>query len=102
MRTEPSKVVVDHLTPKLVGLVKSYGATCGLTLQEGKLAVEELPEILRVNGPEQIVLNTDMSRFPSDVLAIPKAAHLLSQSGFSKHDVELVTSKNIKDLLISS
>lgn len=95
---DPSRVIIDHLTPSLVGRVRSIGANAGLTVQPGKLTPKDVHEVLMKNGPEGIVLNSDMGNKPSDPLSIPRVAHYLDRAGVGGRDIQMITYSNIRAL----
>ncbi len=96
---DPARVIIDHLTPDLVEKVRSAGAVAGLTVQPGKLSHKEIHEVLLKNGPEGIVLNSDIGIKPSDPLTLPRVAHYLDRAGVSGRDIQMVTYSNIRALL---
>jgi predicted metal-dependent TIM-barrel fold hydrolase len=98
-KIDPGKVIIDHLTPDLVPKARSAGVVAGLTVQPGKLTPQDVSDILSKNGPEGIVVNSDLGNVPSDPLALPKVAHHLDRAGFGTRDIELVTCSNIRTLL---
>lgn len=93
-----SRVIVDHLSPDLVPKVREKGALAGLTVQAGKLAPKDVCDTVAANGPEGIVVNSDLGNYPSDPLTLPKVAHAMDSAGMGGRDVELVTYSNIRRL----
>ncbi len=92
------KVIMDHLSPELVPKVREKGAWAGITVQPGKLTPKDVCDAVSANGPEGIVVNSDLSDAPSDPLTLPKVARAMDASGMSGRDVELVTYSNIRRL----
>ena len=73
------RVLVDHLTPGLVGAVPE-GYFLGLTVQPGKLSEEDVLRIASENPDllDRLVVDSDCGRDESDPLAVMKTAqHLL-------------------------
>jgi predicted metal-dependent TIM-barrel fold hydrolase len=92
------KVIIDHLTPDLVPKVRAKGAFAGITVQPGKLTPKDVCDAVTANGPEGIVVNSDLGNFPSDPLTLPKVARAMDAASMSGRDVELVTYSNIRRL----
>lgn len=97
-RVDYGRVVIDHLTPDLVPKVRAKGAWAGITVQPGKVAPKDVCEAVVANGPEGIVVNSDLGNFPSDPLTLPKVARAMDKAGTSGRDVQLVTYSNIRNL----
>lgn len=93
------KVIIDHLTPELAPKVRSLGAVAGLTVQPGKLTPKDVENVISMNGPDGIVVNSDLGNVPSDPLTLPRVARHLETAGFSANDIEMVTRSNIRHLL---
>lgn len=94
-----NRVILDHLTPELVQRARSMGALAGLTVQPGKLSPSDVGDIVLKNGPEGIVVNSDLGNVPSDPLALPRVGQHLAAIGIGKGDIEMVTYTNIRALL---
>ena len=92
-------VILDHLTPDLVPMVRSAGALAGLTVQPGKLTARDVGDILLKNGPDGIVVNSDLGNVPSDPLTLPKVGRYLVSAGIDTNAVEMATYSNIRNLL---
>jgi hypothetical protein len=93
------KVIIDHLTPELVPMVRTKGTLAGLTVQPGKLTPKDVGDIISRNGPEGIVVNSDLGNVASDPLTLPRVARYLEAAGFGVKDIEMVTRTNICRLL---
>jgi len=91
---DPSRVVIDHLTPALVPEVRAFGAMAGLTVQPGKLTPADVVAVVGERGTEGIVIDSDLSHLPSDPLALPRCAQALSRAGQPRAVVEAVTFGN--------
>jgi len=96
---DPARVIIDHLTPNLVERVRAIGANVGLTVQPGKLTPKDVHEVILKNGPEGIVLNSDIGNKPSDPLSLPRVAHYLDRAGVSGRDIQMITYSNIRALI---
>lgn len=96
---EPSRVVVDHLTPQLVPKVRALGFNARLTVQQGKLTPCDVKEIVEKHGPEGIIVNSGLGCDPSDPLAVLRTAKYLDRSGIGGRDIQLVTYSNAKSVI---
>lgn len=97
-RVDYGRVIIDHLTPDLVPKVRGKGAWAGITVQPGKVGPKDLCDALVANGPEGIVVNSDLGNSPSDPLTLPRVAKALDRAGISGRDVQMVTYSNIRNL----
>ncbi|WP_088335372.1 TatD family hydrolase [Methanopyrus sp. KOL6] len=77
-------IVIDHLNEQYVDAVLAEGFNAGITVQPGKATVEEAVEIVtnRVEHADRILINSDASRAPSNVLAVAEVAFELEKRGF--------------------
>jgi hypothetical protein len=98
-RVDPAKVIVDHLTPELVGKVRERGFNVGLTVQPGKLAPEDVLAVVREHGCEGILVDSDSAHVTADPLAVPKVARCLEAAGISPAEIARVTWENASRLL---
>ncbi|MDH7556788.1 MAG: hypothetical protein QHG94_07625, partial [Candidatus Methanosuratincola sp.] len=97
--TEPSRVVVDHLTLPLVPRVRELGFNAGLTVQHGKLTPCDVKEVVEKHGPEGIIVNSGLGCDPSDPLAVLRTAKYLDRSGIGGRDIQLVTYSNARSVI---
>ncbi len=88
------RVVIDHADADTVKLIVDRGFNAGLTIQPGKLSPKEAVEIVQKYDPARLVLNTDMSSNPTDVLGVARAAHAMRMAGVFNVIIEAVTAKN--------
>ena len=95
---DPGRVVVDHLTPDLVGRVHAAGAVAGVTVQPRKATPRDVEEVVRRHGAAGVVVDSDMSQAPSDPLALPHVAAYLQQAGLDADAVAAVTDENARRL----
>jgi len=96
---EPSRIVVDHLTPQLVPKVRELGFNAGLTVQQGRLTPCDVKEVVEKHGPEGIIVNSGLGNDPSDPLAVLRTAKYLDRSGIGGRDVQQVTYSNARSLM---
>ncbi len=85
--------IVDHATYETVGYILDRGFYAGLTVQVGKLSVEEFVKIVEDFGFERFVVNSDIGFDKGDKLSTVKAVRALEET-FDKRDVERVAFKN--------
>jgi uncharacterized protein len=90
----PEKVLVDHVSGRTLPLVLGVGHWAGLTVQQGALKAERAVALVRKVGSERLVLNSDAGDRPGDLLAFPRAVHLLEEAGLSKRVVHRVAWSN--------
>jgi hypothetical protein len=93
-RIDPATVVIDHLSADLVGRVRERGFRAGLTVQPGKLSVDEVVSIVRAQGAEGLLVNSDAANAQADLLAVPKVARGLGKAGLPAEEISLVTGGN--------
>ncbi len=95
---DPELVVVDHLNEKFLDTVLGEGFNAGITVQPGKATVEEAVEMVLEHreDSDRILINSDASRAPSNVLAVAEVALELERRGFD--DVEAVVRDNALQL----
>ena len=76
-------VVIDHLDAATVEAALEAGAYMGLTVQPGKLSVQEAVSLIKEYPEAQFLVNSDMSSQRSDCLAVARVMHALSTEGYS-------------------
>ncbi len=97
----PDKVVVDHASRDLINEFLGLGTYVGLTVQQGKLGIADLIDIIS-KYPELIdkgLVNSDCGRDPSDPLTVKKVYHALITSGLSHFDAIKLTRDNALKVL---
>ncbi len=72
-RLEPSRVLIDHVSPETFALARGMGCWCGLTLQPGMFDAATAAALISRHGAERIVLTSDIGEGATDLLALPKA-----------------------------
>lgn len=91
---DKDRVVIDHADVDTAKTIVDRGYNAGLTVQPGKLSPKDAVEIVKSLDPARLVLNTDMSSAPTDVLSIPRTALAMRQAGIPSVIIEAVSSKN--------
>ena len=81
---EPSRVLLDHVSPETFAIVRGLGCWAGLTLQPGLFRAESAAALISQKGAEGIVLTSDIGEGATDLLALPKAAEALKEAGLSE------------------
>ncbi len=95
----PERVLVDHVSARTLPLVLGCGHWAGLTVQLGALKAERAVALVARMGSERLVFNSDAGDRTGDLLAFPRAAHLLSRSGLSDNVVRRVAWANASRFL---
>jgi predicted metal-dependent TIM-barrel fold hydrolase len=90
------KVVIDHADGGTVKLILDRGYNAGLTIQPSKLTPQQAVEIIRQYDASMLVLNTDASSNPTDVLGVPRTIHLLKLNRAGDDWIRLVGEQNAK------
>jgi predicted metal-dependent TIM-barrel fold hydrolase len=88
------RIVIDHANADTAKLIVDRGYNAGLTVQQGKLSPQEVVEIVKNNDPARLVLNSDMSSAPTDVLSVPRTVQALKRANVHGVVVEAVSNKN--------
>ena len=89
--------IVDHVTKETIEMVLKAGYFAGLTVQVGKLSVEDVHEIVSKHGFERVVINSDTGFDRADKLATIRAVEYLAEK-FEEKDVEKLAFKNAKSI----
>jgi predicted metal-dependent TIM-barrel fold hydrolase len=95
----PERVLVDHVSSRTLPLVLGCGHWAGLTVQQGALKAERAVALVRKMGSERLVLNSDAGDRAGDLLAFPRAVHLLEEAGLSDRVVRRVAYSNAATFL---
>ena len=90
----PERVLVDHVSSRTLPLVVGCGHWAGLTVQLGALKAERAAALAARMGSERLVLNSDAGDRSGDLLALPRAVHLLQDAGLSERVVRRVAWEN--------
>jgi predicted metal-dependent TIM-barrel fold hydrolase len=92
------EVIVDHADMATVKLILDRGYNAGLTIQPSKLTPAQAADVVRQFDATMMVLNTDSSSSPSDVLGVPRTAHLLRMGKAGEDKIKLVSELNAKKI----
>lgn len=88
------RVLVDHATARTVKLITAVGHYAGLTLHPEALRVEQAVALVRKLGSERLVLDTDAGHGATDLLGLPRAAHLLEKGKLDERIIARVCNDN--------
>lgn len=72
-----NRAIIDHISIETVGYVLRKGYYAGMTVEEGKLSVEEVIQIVEGYGFDKLVLNSDTGFSPSEKVMVVRAAQKL-------------------------
>ncbi|WP_424357347.1 TatD family hydrolase [Methanocella sp. MCL-LM] len=93
---DPDRIVIDHADPDTVKLIIDRGYNAGLTVQPGKLSPAAAAEIVKNYDVSRLILNTDMSSNLTDVLGVPRTAHVMRLAGIDPVAIDAVCDKNAR------
>jgi len=79
---------MDHANAETAGIILDKGYVAGLTVQLGKLGVEEVPTLVEKHGVERFVLDSDTGFVPSDTTTVTKATKLISEELLGEKEAE--------------
>jgi predicted metal-dependent TIM-barrel fold hydrolase len=92
---DPSRVVIDHNNEETCKEVLDRGYWCAFTLYpQTKMGNERMVEIAKQYGSERIICDSSADWGKSDVLAVPKTAHLMQLRGIDQDIIAKVTYEN--------
>lgn len=92
---EQQRVLIDHNTEETMPLFAGTEYWVGLTVYPvTKLSPERAVNIARQYGLERLIVNSSADWGPSDVLSVPKVAHQMLKTGFSRDEVERLVWEN--------
>lgn len=95
---DKKKVVVDHADESTVALILDRGFNAGLTVQPSKLTPQQAADIVERYDAGMLVLNTDASSNPTDVLGVPRTVHLLRQRKVQEDKICLASELNARHI----
>jgi len=95
---DPARVVIDHLAGKTVPRVRALGFNVGLTVQPGKLTAADVAQLVRVNGPERLMVNSDLSHLASNPLTVAEVVRQLAGDGIEPAVIAAVVGGNLATL----
>lgn len=89
-------VVVDHADESTVGLIQERGYNAGLTVQPSKLTPARAADIVERHDAARLVLNTDASSAPTDILGVTRTVHLLRVRMADEEKIQNVADRNAR------
>jgi len=95
---DKKKVVVDHADQETTPLILDGGYNAGLTVQPSKLTPHQAADIVERLDAGMLVLNTDASSNPTDVLGVPRTVHLLKMHGAVEDKIKMVGELNARKI----
>lgn len=98
-RVDMARVILDHLTPELLGKARQTGAFAGLTVQPGKLTPEDVARAILTEGAANLIVNSDLSHVASDPLTLARVGHHLRRVGIDGSAIAQATHDNIAKLM---
>ena len=93
---DKDSVVIDHADMDTAKLIVDRGYNAGLTVQPGKLSPEQATEIVKKLDPGRLLLNTDMSSAPTDVLGVPRSVLHMRRAGIDGVAIDAVSGRNAR------
>lgn len=93
---DSDKVVIDHADSDTVKLIVDRGYNAGLTVQPGKLSPTAAAEIVKKYDVSRLIINTDMSSNLTDVLGVPRTAHVMRLAGIDPVAIDAVCDRNAR------
>jgi predicted metal-dependent TIM-barrel fold hydrolase len=92
---DPARVIIDHNNEETCKEVLDRGYWCAFTLYpQTKMGNERMVEIAKQYGSERIICDSSADWGKSDVLAVPKTAHLMQLRGIPQDIINKVTYEN--------
>lgn len=92
---DPAMVLIDHLNEVTVPLVKDTGCWMGFSIYpETKMSPPRMVELLKVYGPERMLVNSAADWGHSDPLLTVETGRAMLAAGFSDDDVDRVLWRN--------
>jgi predicted metal-dependent TIM-barrel fold hydrolase len=100
---DPELVDVDHCTEETIRHVRERGYWSGITMYpRTKCTPQRARDMLERFGIDHMLINSSCDWEWSDPLAVPKCAHLMLMTGFSREQTERVVFENPKRFLSGS
>lgn len=97
-RVNPELTIIDHASRETIEVIISEGFKAGLTIQEDKLNIKDVIDIIAQHGCENIILNSDAGREPSNPLAVFEAVNTLKRMDLVKEALKISYENPIKTL----
>lgn len=98
-RLAPATVAVEGATAATLPLILGQGHHACLCLHPDALRAEKVPALVTRHGPERLLLSSAAGAGAADLVAIPRALHLLARSGLSKPVVAAVGQRTAERFL---
>ena len=92
----PKQVIIEHINQDIITDFIDTPYKLGLTVQPEKLRPIDVVQIIKEYGTDKMILNSDSSSSPSDVLSIAKTKHQLELSNIKQKDIFKITTENAK------
>lgn len=92
----PKQVIIEHITNEIITDFIDTKYQLGLTVQPQKLSPKDVVQIIKEYGSDRMILNSDSSFSPSDVLSVAKTKHQLELANIKRKDILKVTTENAK------
>lgn len=90
----PHRVLIEHVTPRMLPLLRACGFSIALEASPGRLPAEEIVALIRRYGPERFLLTSHAGEGAADVLAVPQLVSSLLDAGLSAQVIERVARHN--------
>lgn len=90
----PKQVIIEHINHDIITDFIDTEYKLGLTVQPQKLSPNDAVQIIKEYGSKQIILNSDSSYAPSDILSVAKTKHQLKLANVKEKDIHKVTTEN--------
>ena len=74
----PKQVIIEHINHNIITDFIDTQYQLGLTVQPEKLTPTDIVQIIKKYGSDRMILNSDSSFSPSDILALAKTITKLS------------------------
>jgi predicted metal-dependent TIM-barrel fold hydrolase len=94
----PLMVVIDHNNEETVREVLDRGFWAAFTIYpRTKMGSERMVEVVRLYGPERIIIDSAADWGVSDPLAVPKTAQLMREKGMDQGVIQATCYQNALD-----
>lgn len=91
-----TSVVVDHADAATAKQIVDRGFVAGLTIQPSKLTPREAIGVIKSQDQHMLVLNTDASSNPTDILGVPRTVHLMKLDRMNEEVIASVSELNAR------
>lgn len=92
----PKQVIIEHINYDILTDFIDTEYQLGLTVQPEKLSPQDVVQIIKEYGSTRMILNSDSSYSPSDILSVAKTEHQLKLANIKEKDILKVTTENAK------